>query len=199
MERVAKRFLLHNNRESMKVTENDFDELKEDVLMVKYDMMNDLKKVRENMTRYASIVHSGITLLGNKLTRTKHQQLHANKSKSHEHRLTPQQQQQHQHVSHANDDVLKRYEKFKAMEKMLHAKERAIANFNRFQLVAQAPGQDNSATIAEEDDEAEDFDSDEKFIEGGEQDEDEEEDGEDGNGNGNVNNNAVTSDNGAER
>ena len=40
MERVIKRFLLHNNRENEDVRESDFDELKQDVQMVRFEMLN---------------------------------------------------------------------------------------------------------------------------------------------------------------
>lgn len=64
MERVATRFLLHNHRETEEVKESDFDELKQEVQMVRFVMTNDLLAIKENLVRYTSILHSGMSLLG---------------------------------------------------------------------------------------------------------------------------------------
>lgn len=64
MERVAKRFLLHNNRENEEVKESDFDELKQDVQMARFEMLSDMRRSRENIIRYSSILHKGISLIG---------------------------------------------------------------------------------------------------------------------------------------
>ena len=64
MERVATRFLLHNHRETEEVKESDFDELKQEVQMVRFEMTNDLLTIKENLVRYTSILHSGMSLLG---------------------------------------------------------------------------------------------------------------------------------------
>ncbi len=66
MERVAKRFLLHSSREFEEVKESDFDELKQNVQMAKNELLNDVKIMRENMNRYAGIIHRGLTILGEK-------------------------------------------------------------------------------------------------------------------------------------
>ena len=47
MQRIVKRFLLHKQRETDEVGETDFEELKQDLQMVRYEMINDLKKSRE--------------------------------------------------------------------------------------------------------------------------------------------------------
>ena len=64
MERVAKRFLLHNNRENEDVKESDFDELKVDVQTLRFEMLTDVRKARESLVRYISILHKGLTILG---------------------------------------------------------------------------------------------------------------------------------------
>ena len=64
MERVAKRFLLHNHRETEEVKESDFDELKQEVQMVRFEMGNDLLMIKENLARYAFMLHRGVSLLG---------------------------------------------------------------------------------------------------------------------------------------
>lgn len=64
MERVIKRFLLHNNRENDDIRESDFDELKQDVQMVRFEMLNYLRQNKEDAVRYTSLLHSGMSLLG---------------------------------------------------------------------------------------------------------------------------------------
>ena len=63
MERVAKRFLLHNKRDTEEVKESDFDELKQDVQMIRAEMLNDMRIGKENLLRYTSLLHKGITIL----------------------------------------------------------------------------------------------------------------------------------------
>ncbi len=65
MQRIVKRFLLHKQREKDEVGEADFDELKQDLQMVRYEMNNDLKRYREENYRLFTHIHSGIVLLGN--------------------------------------------------------------------------------------------------------------------------------------
>ena len=64
MERVIKRFLLHNNRENEDIRESDFDELKQDVQMVRFEMLNYLRQNKEDAARYTSILHNGLATLG---------------------------------------------------------------------------------------------------------------------------------------
>lgn len=64
MQRVAKRFLLHNHREKDNVKESDFDELKQDVQIVRFEMMNDIALINENLLRYSRVLHSGMSLIG---------------------------------------------------------------------------------------------------------------------------------------
>jgi hypothetical protein len=40
MERVARRFLLHDRRENEEVKESDFDEVKQELNMAKYEVLN---------------------------------------------------------------------------------------------------------------------------------------------------------------
>ena len=67
MGRVVKRFLLHNNRENEDIRESDFDELKQDVQMIRFEMLNNLKNNREDMLRYITILHNGMSILGDYL------------------------------------------------------------------------------------------------------------------------------------
>ena len=64
MERVAKRFLLHSKRETEEVKESDFDELKQDVQMVRAEMLNDMRIAKENLLRYTTLLHKGLSVLG---------------------------------------------------------------------------------------------------------------------------------------
>ena len=64
MERVAKRFLLHNKREVEEVNESDFNELKQDVQIVRGELLNNLRISKENLLRYTSVLHKGISVLG---------------------------------------------------------------------------------------------------------------------------------------
>jgi hypothetical protein len=67
MQRIVKRFLLHKQRESDEVGEADFDELKQDLQMVRYEMLNDMKRVREDTTRLVSHLTHGLSLLGDEI------------------------------------------------------------------------------------------------------------------------------------
>jgi hypothetical protein len=71
MERVIKRLLLHNNRENDEIKESDFDELKQDVQMIRFDVMNGLKSTKEDALKYVKMFHNGISLLGDFLFETK--------------------------------------------------------------------------------------------------------------------------------
>lgn len=69
MARVAKRFLLHNSRETEDIKESDFDELKMEFQVVKMDMLNDMRGAKENLIRYSNILYKGISLLGEYFSR----------------------------------------------------------------------------------------------------------------------------------
>ncbi len=70
MERVAKRFLLHSSREFEEVKESDFDELKQNVQFARNELISDIKIMKDNLRRYASIVHKGLAMLGEKHIKT---------------------------------------------------------------------------------------------------------------------------------
>jgi len=69
MARVVKRFLLHNNRENEEIKESDFDELKQDVQTVRFEILNDLNNVKGNTTEFAHMVHTGIASLCDSLVK----------------------------------------------------------------------------------------------------------------------------------
>ena len=64
MERVVKRFLLHNNRENEEIRESDFDELKQDMQMIRFEMLTNLNKTKEQTLKYMTMLHSGVSVLG---------------------------------------------------------------------------------------------------------------------------------------
>jgi hypothetical protein len=67
MQRIVKRFLLHKQRESDDVKESDFDELKQDLQMVRFEMLNDIKKSEEETLKYISLIHNGVAILGDEI------------------------------------------------------------------------------------------------------------------------------------
>lgn len=64
MERVAKRFLLHNKREREDVKESDFEELKQDMQMIRHELNNDVTLFSVNLINYTAMLHRGICMLG---------------------------------------------------------------------------------------------------------------------------------------
>ena len=67
MERVVKRFLMHNQGDSDDPKQNEFDDLKQDLQLLKYDMLNDLKKSREDNMRNMFIINGGIQFLAEEI------------------------------------------------------------------------------------------------------------------------------------
>ena len=63
MERVARRFLLHNRRETEEVKERDFDDLKQELNMAKYEVLNSSKQIKFNLRGYEAILQRGLGLL----------------------------------------------------------------------------------------------------------------------------------------
>ena len=64
MERVAKRFLLHNNRDNEEVKESDFDELKQDMQIIRYEFATDVSTFKKNLAYYSFMLYRGLSLLG---------------------------------------------------------------------------------------------------------------------------------------
>jgi hypothetical protein len=67
MQRIVKRFLLHKQRESDDVKENNFEELKQDLQMVRFEMLNDIKKSEEETLKYISLIHNGVAIIGDEI------------------------------------------------------------------------------------------------------------------------------------
>jgi hypothetical protein len=68
MQRIVKRFLLHNQRESDGF-EKEFQELKQDLQMIRYEMTNDLKRAKEDSYHSQHLIHAGLNVLGDEVFR----------------------------------------------------------------------------------------------------------------------------------
>jgi hypothetical protein len=66
MERVVKRYLMHNQGDSDD-SKNEFDELKQDLTSIRYQMINDMKKSREDTIRNMFIINRGINFVADEL------------------------------------------------------------------------------------------------------------------------------------
>jgi hypothetical protein len=66
MQRIVKRFLLHNQRESDGF-EKEFQELKQDLQMIRYEMTNDLKRTKEDTYHSQHLIHAGLNILGDEI------------------------------------------------------------------------------------------------------------------------------------
>lgn len=64
MQRILIRFLLEKERESDEVGEGDFGELKQDLQMIRFEMLNELKQSREEMYRLTGHLNTGLLLMG---------------------------------------------------------------------------------------------------------------------------------------
>ena len=67
MLRIVKRFLLHYQKDSENSLTREFEELKQDIQMIRYEMLNDLKKSRDENANTTFLLHSGISMLGNEV------------------------------------------------------------------------------------------------------------------------------------
>ncbi len=69
MERVIKRFLLHKQREEQdEIREGDFEELKQDIQMLRFEMMNRLDETRDDLTKNSLLLNEGVLVVGELLT-----------------------------------------------------------------------------------------------------------------------------------
>lgn len=64
MQRIVKRLLLHKQRENDDFNDLDFDELKQDLQMIRYEMNNDSKKAREEIIQVLNHINLGIKIIG---------------------------------------------------------------------------------------------------------------------------------------
>jgi hypothetical protein len=69
MERVIKRFLLHKQREEQdEIREGDFEELKQDIQMLRFEMMNRLDETRDDLNKNSLLLNEGVLVVGELLT-----------------------------------------------------------------------------------------------------------------------------------
>ncbi|CAF3440747.1 unnamed protein product [Rotaria socialis] len=69
MERVIKRFLLHKQREEQdEIREGDFEELKQDIQMLRFEMMNRLDETRDDLARNSLLLNEGVLVVGELLS-----------------------------------------------------------------------------------------------------------------------------------
>ena len=63
MERVIKRFLLHNNKQDEEMRESDFDEFKNSIKQMQTEISNSFGTIRNEITNYMTGLFSGLTLV----------------------------------------------------------------------------------------------------------------------------------------
>jgi hypothetical protein len=69
MNRVIKRFLLHKQREEQEVIhESDFEELKQDIQMLRFEMLNRLEETRHDLHKNSELLNEGIVIVGELLS-----------------------------------------------------------------------------------------------------------------------------------
>ena len=69
MERVIKRFLLHKQREEQdEIREGDFEELKQDIQMLRFEMMNRLDETRDDLAKSSRLLNEGVLVVGELLS-----------------------------------------------------------------------------------------------------------------------------------
>lgn len=69
MERVIKRFLLHKQREEQdEIREGDFEELKQDIQMLRFEMMNRLDETRDDLAKNSVLLNEGVLVVGELLS-----------------------------------------------------------------------------------------------------------------------------------
>ena len=69
MERVKKRFLLHKQREEQdEIREGDFEELKQDIQMLRFEMINRLDETRDDLAKNSRLLNEGVLVVGELLT-----------------------------------------------------------------------------------------------------------------------------------
>lgn len=65
MSRVIKRFLLHKQREEQEeIREGDFDELKQDIQMLRIEMLHRLDETRESLVKNTNVLNEGVITVG---------------------------------------------------------------------------------------------------------------------------------------
>jgi hypothetical protein len=69
MDRVIKRFLLHKQREEQEVIhQSDFEELKQDIQMLRFEVLNRLEDTRNDLHKNSQLLNEGIIIVGELLS-----------------------------------------------------------------------------------------------------------------------------------
>jgi hypothetical protein len=66
MQRIIKRFLLHH-RETDDSNSIDFEELKQDLKMIRYEMNNDMKKTKDDIFDFLKNINIGLNIIGDQI------------------------------------------------------------------------------------------------------------------------------------
>lgn len=69
MDRVVKRFLLHNHNDSDEIKESDFEEVRQDIQEIRIEMANNVRAAKESLMSYMTRLHKGINLIGEHFVR----------------------------------------------------------------------------------------------------------------------------------
>jgi hypothetical protein len=73
MNRVIKRFLLHKQREEQEeIREGDFEELKQDIQMLRFEMLNRLDETRDDLSKNSHLLNEGVLIVGELLSSLVH-------------------------------------------------------------------------------------------------------------------------------
>lgn len=67
MERVIKRYLMHNQGDSDDPKQNEFDDIKQDLQTLRYEVINDMKKTREDNSRNMNIINGGLQFVSEEI------------------------------------------------------------------------------------------------------------------------------------
>lgn len=70
MERVVKRFLMHNQNDIDDPRQNEYDGFKQDLQVIRYEMMNDVKKGREENLRNMFIINTGLEFVSEEIAKS---------------------------------------------------------------------------------------------------------------------------------
>lgn len=83
MQRILIRFLLEKERQSDEVGEGDFSELKQDLQMIRFEMLNEMKKTRDDSTRMINHLNNVLIILGDEIFKNSKSDINLNKYLNH--------------------------------------------------------------------------------------------------------------------
>ena len=69
MERVVKRFLMHNQTDADDPKQNEYDSFKQDLSAIRYEMMNDMKKSKEENLKNMNLINTGLEFVAEELVK----------------------------------------------------------------------------------------------------------------------------------